>query len=151
MCTINRISYMRNLISIQISEDGNPIVTSDFMQVNVRLLQPIESAFMKRPKAKDYKSVHPAVLSGLLAWRKEKAREMNVAPFIILSNRTLFEIADNAPLTDESLLTVNGFGESKFDKFGLEILQIVEESLAQEVTYNEEAVLPQTVNPGTAD
>ena len=46
-------------------------------------------------------------------------------PYIIAHNATLREIACRRPATLDALATVNGFGRSKIEKYGDEILALV--------------------------
>ena len=70
---------------------------------------------------------NPELVARLKQWRREKAKEENVAPFIILGNIVLLHIVDACPSTPEELLAVKGFGSSKMEKYGAEILNIVAE------------------------
>ena len=63
----------------------------------------------------------------LKKWRRRKAEEMNVPPYVIFGDRTLNDIAAKKPRTEAALFDVNGLGEKKVEKFGAEILRIVGE------------------------
>ncbi len=70
-------------------------------------------------------SLHPELVQALVDWRREKYQKDNVPAYIILQQKTLLAIADLAPKTKEELLTVKGFGKSKCDRYGDEILEII--------------------------
>lgn len=74
-------------------------------------------------------SLHPELVQALVDWRRAKCRQDNVLAFMILHQKTLLAIADLAPSTREELLTVKGFGKSKCDKYGDEILEVVRKGL----------------------
>ena len=74
-------------------------------------------------------SAHPELVQALIDWRREKYRQDNVPAYIILHQKTLLAIADLAPTTKEELLTVKGFGKSKCDRYGDEILDVIRQSL----------------------
>lgn len=74
-------------------------------------------------------SAHPELVQALIDWRREKYQKDNVPAYIILHQKTLLAIADLAPTTREELLTVKGFGKSKCDKYGDEILDVIRQSL----------------------
>ena len=74
-------------------------------------------------------SLHPELIQALIDWRREKYQKDNVPAYIILHQKTLLAIADLAPTTREELLTVKGFGKSKCDKYGDEILEVVQKGL----------------------
>jgi len=61
----------------------------------------------------------------LIDWRREKYQKDNVPAYVILHQKTLLDIADLAPTTKEELLAVKGFGKSKCEIFGDEILEII--------------------------
>ncbi len=70
-------------------------------------------------------SIHPELVQALVDWRREKYQQDNVPAYIILHQKTLLAIADIAPTTREELQALKGFGKSKCDKYGDEILEIV--------------------------
>lgn len=74
-------------------------------------------------------STHPELVQALIDWRREKYQKDNVPAYIILHQKTLLAIADLAPTTKEELLTVKGFGKSKCDKYGDEILDVIRQGL----------------------
>lgn len=74
-------------------------------------------------------SLHPELVQALIDWRREKYQKDNVPAYIILHQKTLLAIADLAPTTKEELLTVKGFGKSKCDKYGDEILDVIRQGL----------------------
>jgi ATP-dependent DNA helicase RecQ len=61
----------------------------------------------------------------LRAWRREKAREENVAAYVIFHDRVLYEIARIRPKTLPALGDVPGVGRSKLQAFGNEILALL--------------------------
>ncbi len=78
-------------------------------------------------------SLHPELVRALIDWRKEKYTRDNVPAYIILHQKALLAIADIAPTTREELLAVKGFGKSKCDKYGDEILEIVRKTIRRTV------------------
>ena len=72
---------------------------------------------------------HPELVQALIDWRREKYQQENVPAYIILHQKTLLAIADLAPRTRKELLCVKGLGKSKCDKYGDEILDIVQKAL----------------------
>ena len=70
-------------------------------------------------------SIHPELAQALVDWRREKYKKDNVPAYVILHQKTLLAIADIAPTTKEELLAVKGFGKSKCEIYGDEILEIV--------------------------
>jgi ATP-dependent DNA helicase RecQ len=58
----------------------------------------------------------------LKAWRKEKAKELDVPAFVVFSDQTLRQIAIRNPSRLDDLKNVSGIGEVKLDKFGGDVL-----------------------------
>jgi ATP-dependent DNA helicase RecQ len=67
--------------------------------------------------------VDDSKLSILKAWRRDFARRQQVAPYVILHDRTLSELLLRRPVTVEELLLVPGIGHQKARKYGEDILQ----------------------------
>jgi len=72
--------------------------------------------------------------SGLFELLREKRRELaaseNVPPYVIFSDKTLFEIASFYPRNHESLLKIHGIGSHKIEKYGDILLGIIIEYCA---------------------
>ena len=63
----------------------------------------------------------------LRALRTEIAREENVPPYIVFSDKTLVHMCIIKPKTKEAMLTVSGVGEFKYEKYGERFLGCVRE------------------------
>ena len=61
-------------------------------------------------------------LALLKDWRKRKAKELDVAAFMVFSDKTLRDLAERNPRTHEALSEVYGIGEQKLEAFGTEVL-----------------------------
>lgn len=57
--------------------------------------------------------------------RSEIARENNLPAYIIFHDKTLVEFASRMPQTLEEMLSINGVGEAKLDKYGQAFLDII--------------------------
>ncbi len=68
------------------------------------------------------------IVSELKNWRKRKADDMNVPPYIIFGDKTLYDIAAKKPKTKSEFRSIYGMGEAKIEQFGKSILRIVEGS-----------------------
>ena len=69
-----------------------------------------------------------AIIANLKAWRKRKADDLNIAPYMIFGDKTLLDLAAKKPKSRGDLLNVYGIGRAKAEEFGRSILQIIEES-----------------------
>lgn len=68
------------------------------------------------------KPINKELFETLKKWRRKKALEENIKPYIIFSDSTLIEISNKRPKNLEELLEVRGIGEKKINKYGEEIL-----------------------------
>lgn len=71
------------------------------------------------------KILNKELFNRLRVWRKERAYREGVKPYIIFSDATLIEISNNNPGTKEKLLDIRGMGQKKFEKFGDELLGLL--------------------------
>ena len=67
-----------------------------------------------------------ALFERLREWRKERAASDEVAAFMVFSNSTLEQIAEHRPRTPAALLKISGVGPDKLQKYGDELLTLVE-------------------------
>lgn len=65
------------------------------------------------------------IVKELFEYRREKAREEKVAPFIIINNKAIMNMAILRPGTEAELLDVPGVGKTKVEKYGPEILEAI--------------------------
>lgn len=65
------------------------------------------------------------LLQKLKDWRKKTAQKESVELYRVLSNKTIEAIATLTPKNQEELMAINGIKEKKFEKYGLDILLIV--------------------------
>ena len=78
-------------------------------------------------------SVSPAasaVFEALRAYRLAVARDHNVPPYVVASDRTLRDMAVLQPRTVEGLLAVYGIGQAKADRYGRGFLEVIARTLA---------------------
>ena len=59
-------------------------------------------------------------------WRRERAKEQGVPPFLLLNNRLLTKIAEHNPTSKTEFLKLNGFGNGKWERMGDELLSLLE-------------------------
>ena len=85
------------------------------------------AASNKKAKATDaLTSVGYELFDRLRKLRLELAREENLPPYIIFSDKTLIDMAAKVPVSKSEMLNVSGVGENKFSKYGESFLSVVE-------------------------
>lgn len=87
------------------------------------LSQDYVSAPVRRRVSVNNTLVSDAQLGSLKLWRRDYARKLHVAPYVILHDRTLNDLLIKQPATVEDLLQVPGIGPQKARKYGEDILQ----------------------------
>jgi ATP-dependent DNA helicase RecQ len=65
------------------------------------------------------------LFAALRAWRRERASEQHVPPYVIFHDATLADIARKRPKNSEDLKDVSGFGQSKLQRYGAAVLELV--------------------------
>ncbi len=61
----------------------------------------------------------------LRAWRTEQAREREVPPYVVFSDKTLRALAAARPRSADALLAVSGIGPGKADLYGRDLLDLL--------------------------
>ena len=82
-----------------------------------------EKIIAEKPSEQDAEGER--IVAELKAWRKRKAEDMNMPPYIIFNDKTLYDIAAKKPKSKADLRNVYGIGEAKIEQFGTTILRIV--------------------------
>ena len=59
----------------------------------------------------------------LRAWRLAWAKENDVPPFIVFSDKTLRALVRQQPTTESEMLEIPGIGPHKWEQFGEALLQ----------------------------
>ncbi|WP_051442430.1 ATP-dependent DNA helicase UvrD2 [Saccharomonospora iraqiensis] len=68
------------------------------------------------------------LLARLQEWRRERARELKVPPFVVFTDATLSAIAEQRPTDESALVSIAGIGATKLERFGGEVLAVVRSS-----------------------
>src|SRR5262245_32176109 len=68
-----------------------------------------------------------ALFAALRDWRRERASEQHVPPYVIFHDATLADIARKRPKNSEDLKGVSGIGQSKIQRYGAAVLELVRE------------------------
>lgn len=104
-----------------------------FWSILLRYSEKLNS--VNEPSPKKYSANDAEILNGdelqildaLKLWRTERAKDDNLPPYMIATNSELFSIAKFKPAKKEDLIELKGFGQKKIEKFGDEIIEILEQ------------------------
>ena len=73
-----------------------------------------------------------ARFEALRAWRRDRASEQHVPPYVIFQDKTLLEIAHAEPGDLAALAALPGVGQSKLDRYGKGVLETLAKGLEPE-------------------
>jgi ATP-dependent DNA helicase RecQ len=114
---------------LQLTEAGWRVMRGE---VTPRLLKPaprprrskgaLESAAASRAARESWEGVDRQLFEALRAYRRGKADERGVPPFIIFSDATLRDLARHRPSTLAELADIHGIGAKKLSEYGSDLL-----------------------------
>ena len=70
--------------------------------------------------------INGGLFSQLRKWRTQKATELNLPPFMVAHQKVLIGVAAINPTTTKDLGRIKGVGKAFIEKYGVEVLEIVE-------------------------
>ncbi len=76
----------------------------------------------------------PDLFEALRSWRSKLAQQNSVPPYIIAHDKTLNAVAALKPQTEKELLGVPGFGTTKVEKYGPDIIEIIKKFPSDQTT-----------------
>ena len=100
------------LPTIFVSEKGKSVLMG-----NIKVLRKKAIAIQKIQD--DY-----PLFEELRVLRKQIAEQENVPPFVVFSDKTLKEMCEVLPTTEQAFLTVSGVGQMKLEKYGDIFIQL---------------------------
>jgi superfamily II DNA helicase RecQ len=71
--------------------------------------------------------LHPELFELLREWRYKLATEQSVPAYVIATQKALTGISNTLPTTPAQLLAIKGIGKAFLEKYGTEVLSIIEE------------------------
>ena len=91
---------------------------------SIKVLKSEEKVLMNPIKGED-EIINKELYNALKSWRRIKAVKENIIPYIIFSDSTLIDISNKKPKVQEDLMNIRGMGEKKFEKYGEELLKLI--------------------------
>jgi ATP-dependent DNA helicase RecQ len=73
----------------------------------------------------------PGIAARLRAWRLERSRTDGVPAYVVLHDGTIDELAATRPTSSAELLGVRGFGPTKLERYGADVLAIVADAASR--------------------
>ena len=90
-----------------------------------RLLRGVPGAELPRIGAAAGGPVDDGLFERLRAWRFERARADEVPAYVVLHDATLRELATAKPENVRDLAAVKGFGPTKLERYGEDVLAVI--------------------------
>ncbi len=110
---------------------ARPLLRSEVqLQLAVPRLQHQKSP-AKSGKVQQKQQYDRILFSKLRALRKQIADQADVPPFVVFSDATLIEMAQQLPQTRTEFLALSGVGQTKLTRYGDEFLDLIAEYLDQ--------------------
>ena len=78
--------------------------------------------------------VDEELLARLKSWRADQARALKVPPYVVFTDATLVAIAEQRPIDQAGLVSISGIGATKLNKFGPDVLALVQGGAAESLT-----------------
>jgi ATP-dependent DNA helicase RecQ len=68
------------------------------------------------------------LFEALRVWRRERATEQKLPPYVIFHDAVLVAIARRRPASADALAKINGVGRTKLERYGADVLRVVAEN-----------------------
>ncbi len=81
----------------------------------------------KKKKQSTPKDVErPSLYQKLVAWRRDMSKAIGKPAYIVFQTKSLIALANTVPQSKKELLQISGVGKAKVDKYGIELLDIMD-------------------------
>ncbi|MBB6623991.1 DNA helicase RecQ [Clostridium gasigenes] len=122
--------FIRDLIKtlIDLGYVGLRDGTYSMLKLNaksIKVLKSQEKVICKLEEDVEEQILDKELFQNFKLWRKEKAYKEKIKPYIIFSDSTLIELSNKQPKDKEELMAIRGMGEKKFERYGEEILDLI--------------------------
>jgi ATP-dependent DNA helicase RecQ len=75
---------------------------------------------------------HDSLFEALRGWRRDRAKEQGVPPYVIFHDSTLREVAARKPVSLIELSAVEGIGDTKLERHGESLLAVVARAMERD-------------------
>jgi ATP-dependent DNA helicase RecQ len=111
--------------ALQLTEAARPVLRAELLlQLAVPRIQSLK--VRSNTNQKSYGGNYDRKLfARLRKLRKSIADEGNIPPYVVFNDTTLLEMAEQMPITASELLSVNGVGQRKLERFGAPFMAMI--------------------------
>lgn len=115
--------------ALQLTEAARPVLRGELeLQLAVPRIQSLKSRGSANQKS--YGGNYDRKLfAKLRKLRKSIADEENIPPYVVFNDATLLEMAEQMPIKAGDLLSVNGVGQRKLERFGAPFMAMIRDHL----------------------
>ncbi|MDP6674750.1 MAG: DNA helicase RecQ [Gammaproteobacteria bacterium] len=113
--------------ALTLTEKSRPLLRGD---VSVHLREDKKTPATRKKPRNANRAVADAdrdLWEALRACRLQLATEHNVPPYVIFHDATLLQMIEYRPDNSEALLTINGVGEAKLERYGQQFIAVIRE------------------------
>ncbi len=110
-----------------------PFSVDDYFELKNTFLVPDFSvnSYAKTGSSKFISSRNPKLYYELVNLRNQLCEPFDLPIYIVAGSKTLVEMADYLPVTENDLLKINGFGPAKVEKYGSQFIEIIKKYCAE--------------------
>ena len=115
--------------ALQLTESARPVLRGEVpLQLAVPRVINLKSRSSSSHASKNYGGNYDRKLfAKLRKLRKAIADEENIPPYVVFNDATLLEMAEQMPIRASELLSINGVGQRKLDRFGAPFMTLIRE------------------------
>lgn len=117
--------------ALQLTEAARPILRGE-----APLMLAVPRLVSVKPRNNSQKSFggnyDRKLFAKLRKLRKAIADEENIPPYVVFNDATLIEMAEQLPITASEMLSINGVGQRKLERFGKPFLVMIKEHMDDE-------------------
>ena len=120
--------------ALEITDRGDKILQGNEKFMAKTTIKMIPTAFKESKVSSSWK-VHsnPEIFAELKKVRLKLARERSVPAFVIFSDKTLLQIAEEMPTTKHQFLAINGIGKVKLEEFYNQFLEVIKKFKSEKI------------------
>jgi superfamily I DNA/RNA helicase len=118
------VAMSRAKNSLYLTYSGNK--STYFISKNMKkIIEEKEITLRQKDNVETSMDLSKDVTTRLKEWRRHLSKEQDVPAYIIMSDRTLIDIAQKMPLKSDELEEIHGLGPARIMKYGEELLKVV--------------------------
>lgn len=122
-----RIDITQNA-TLKLTEAARPVLKS---QQQITLAVPRLVIDKTKPTKTDKRYYDRALFAKLKHLRKSIAEQDDVPPFVVFSDASLADMAEQLPQSDNQFLAISGVGNTKLERYGERFIALISEHLNQ--------------------